>query len=167
MAKISKGYSLDHAYGFYKKSVAKKAQKFKISKKEYKEICKEYISTIIDIMLLEGQTIPLPYGLGDLRIRRSLTIPEFGLAKSDRKLKIDWKSTNELWKSNPELKEQKQFVYHLNDHSDGWYAVWHWTKFNMRLKGKRVYSFDPCWSNKRRLAKIMQEPKAYSRYFTN
>lgn len=166
MAKVTKGYSLDNAYRSYCKTVAKKAQKFKISRKEYKDICKEYIKVIVNLMLEKGQTIKLPYGLGELKIRRSLTIPEFGLAKSDRKLKIDWFNTNKLWKDNPELRKV-QYVYYLNEHSDGWYAVWHWTKFNTRIKGRRSYSFEPCWTNKRRLAKLMQQSKHYTKYFTN
>jgi hypothetical protein len=166
MPQVNEGYSLDHSYRAYCKTVAKKAQKFKISKKEYRDICKEFINSIVDTALNNGQSIPLPYGLGDLRIRRSLTIPPQGLEKANRELKIDWLETNKLWKEHPELKEKKQFVYFLNDHSDGWYAVWHWSKFNIRIKGKRAYSFEPCWTNKRRLAKLMKQPKWYQRYFT-
>lgn len=166
MPQVKEGYSLDHSYRFYRKSVAKKAQKFKISKKEYKDICAKYIEIIVNKILNEGQSIPLPYGLGQLWIRRSLTIPEFGLAKSDRELKIDWNATNKLWKENPELKPNQK-VYFLNEHSDGWYAVWHWTKYKMRIKGNRSYSFEPSWTNKRTLAKLMQQPKYYQRYFPN
>lgn len=167
MPQVNKGYSLDHSYRFYNKSVAKKAQKFKISRREYKDICAEYINTIVNMMLEQGQTISLPYGLGNLFIRRSLTIPEMGLEKGNRKLKIDWKGTKDLWNTNPELKELKQKVYHLNEHSDGWYAVWHWTKYNVKIKGQRSYSFEPTWTNARRLAKLMYVPKWYQRYFTN
>lgn len=166
MPQVKEGYSLSHAYRFYKKNVAKKAQKFKIGEKEYKEISKEYINTIVDLMLEKGQVITLPYGLGDLKIRRSLTIPEFGLSNSDRDLKIDWFSTNKLWRENPELKK-KQYVYFLNEHSDGWYAVWHWVKFNIKIKGRRSYSFDPTWTNRRRLTQLMRIPKWYQRYLTN
>jgi nucleoid DNA-binding protein len=167
MPQVKQGYSLDHAYRSYIKSVSKKSVKFKISKKEYREICKEYIDTIVDLMLEKGETIKLPYGLGDLKIRRSLTIPEFGMTPETKKrMKIDWFNTKKLWKEHPELKEKKQFIYHLNEHSDGWYAVYHWTKFNIKIKGRRSYSFDPAWTNARRLSKLMQQPKYYTRFFT-
>jgi hypothetical protein len=164
MPQVSKGYSLHHAYLNYSKSTRNKAQKFKVGPKKYKEIAQEYLKTIVDLILEDSKEVKLPYNMGEIRIKRSMTSYEMADDNS-YKMKVDWKATKELWKTCDECRERKQRVYHLNEHSDGWYSRWFWSKQNVNIKNQSAYSFDPSFTNRRRLAKIMKTDGGYKRYF--
>jgi hypothetical protein len=101
--------------------------------------------------LLEGGEVKLPF-LGLFKIvkkKRDLT-----------KLKPNWKSTKELWEKNPQAKKDKKLVFHLNEHSKGYYYKFYWKKG--KIQNVSVYSFIPVRSAQRSLASlILNENKDY------
>lgn len=61
-------------------------------------------------------------------------------------LKVDYK----------EWKESGLVTYHLNEHSNEYYAYCHWKRIHVKLKNKKSYCFRLSRDNKRRLAQEMR-----------
>ena len=142
MPDVSKGDSLSHAFVFYKDK-----HKSNVSKKEYRDICCAFNKKIVDVALT-GRVVKLPFRMGEIWIK---------------KIKTNW--------DNPpidlnESKKQGKTIYHLNMHSDGWWARWYWTRTNSRISNVTYYSFDATRDNSRAVAKIMKTPGGYKRFFS-
>jgi hypothetical protein len=159
MAKVSKGYSLTHAYKRYRernknrKMVYDSSSKeyvdiYKVSAKEYRDICKSFNDLLVD-EVLTGRAVKLPHSVGML----------WG-----KKFKMNWNKPpidlNESKKTG-----WKQIIYHLNEHSDGWCAMWKWSKRNNLITNLQYYSFFPTWTNSNKMSKILKEEGGYRRFF--
>ena len=138
--------TLTHAYKFYKAKYKKEFGR-KISSKEYKDVCYAFNQKVSQ-GALDGKLMYLPFSMGSLRIKRKEVNYE--------KPAIDWKAT----------KDEGKVLYHMNHHSDGWRAVWKWSKMNNLIANLVVYSFTASRDNKRAVAKIMKQKNEYRRYFT-
>ena len=73
--------------------------KYKIDKITFKEICIRFNELVAD-RIMDGYTYSLPYGLGDIRIRKN--------KQKREKRAINYKASKVCGKR----------VYHNNDHSD-------------------------------------------------
>jgi nucleoid DNA-binding protein len=118
---------------------------------DFKKIATTFFKEFLDY-LLEGHECKLPSGLGLFKIikkKRDLT-----------KLRPNWVETKKLWETNPDAKLSKKIVYHLNEHSKGYYYKFYWKKG--RVSNISVYSFIPVRSAKRSLAScILNDNKDY------
>ena len=104
--------------------------------------------------ILDNNEFKIPSRLGSIRIKAFKT--------STKELRPDWAATTKLWDECSECKEKKQLVYHLNEHSDGWYNKWYWSKKTAIFANKKVYSFTPSRRNKREIARLVKtENKRY------
>lgn len=114
------------------KNYKKRYPETNLSRKEYAEILEEYMKEARDY-ILDGGEFKIPYRLGTLRTIK---------VKGDlNKLKVDWGETNKLWARDEEARENKQLVYHLNEHSGGDYYKIHWVKG--KVKNISAVSFLP------------------------
>ena len=59
-----KGYSLDHAYKFYKEKHGNK-----VDRKKYRDICYEFNKLLVDDVI-EGKIVKLPHRLGSLWVKK-------------------------------------------------------------------------------------------------
>lgn len=141
MASVKKGYSLTHAYKAFKEKHGNL-----VTLTEYRKICVEFNKRIVS-NALTGRVVKLPYGIGDFWIK---------------KIQTDWEKPR---LDLNETKIQGKKVYHLNEHSDGWWARWYWTK-NHRIPNMKLYSFQPTRGNSRAVAKIMKQPEGHKRFFS-
>jgi len=147
MPEITKGYSLSHAFKFYKKKHYKRGDKYEINKDLYRKICCDFNKEIVQLSL-KGKLVALPHSIGRLWCK---------------KFKINW--------NNPPVdlnasKKAGKTVFHLNDHSDNWCVRWAWTKRNNLIANLIFYSFKPTRTNSRELAKIMKVEGGYKRFFS-
>lgn len=147
MPKVSKGYSLDHAYGFYKKKHFDKGDAYEVDKATYRKICYAFNKKVID-KALTGSLVKLPHSMGCIWCK---------------KFKINWeKPPIDL----NETRKKGKVVYHLNEHSNGWCARWTWSKRNNLIANLIYYSFKPTRSNSRKLSNVMQQPEGHKTFFS-
>jgi hypothetical protein len=139
--------STKDAYGTYMKECNSEP----LSYKEFSKIAITFFQKFLKY-LLDGNECKLPAGLGLFKIvkkKRELT-----------KLRPDWKATKELWAKSADAKAAKKIVYHLNEHTKGYYYKFYWKKG--RVSNVSVYSFIPVRSAKRSLAScILNDNKDY------
>jgi hypothetical protein len=64
----------------------------------------------------EGDIITFPRNLGAVQVKEGKT--PYGTEH----MRIDWVSTKKFWKENPEAKQNKQFLYFDNLHTEGRYV---------------------------------------------
>jgi len=135
------------AYKYYKKESVRNTMEYK----EYSRIAFLFFKEIL-LHLLDGGEVKFPGGLG-----------LFKIVKKPRRfdnLRVDWKSTKDMWEKNPKTKENKKLVYHLNDHTRGYYYRFFWSKGI--VTNISAYSFVPVRKAQRDLAsRIKKEKKDY------
>lgn len=142
MAEVSKGYSLSHAYKFYKDKHGGD-----VDKDTYRQVCYAFNKMVIDDAL-EGKMVKLPHRMGSIWVKKYKVDPD--------KPYVDLN----------ESKKAGKVIYHLNFHSDGFQARWAWSKRNNLVTNMIYYSFHATRANSRALAKVMKEPNGHKRYFT-
>lgn len=158
-AKITKDYITEDLYEYYKSSAKdpvdyKTFQKFLFTKGDNEGVIKKITNRI----LYRAYVMSTPIGNifvkkykpkikfkpnGDLDIRKS-------------HIRVDWGNTLKLWKSDPEAKEEKRKVYHLNKHSHGYLYKFVWDKKGKLFKNKIVYRFKPVRKLDRELKDILK-----------
>lgn len=132
-------YSNKDFYKLYKEKY--KGRDYNIPFGKYSELLNQCNQRLSEMIIEDGFDFNIPFRLGRVRIR---------IKKMNFKyLKPDWKATKELWKEDKEAKENKQLVFHLNDHSDNYRAEWFYDKRTANYKNKSVYEFIATRKNKR------------------
>jgi hypothetical protein len=140
----------------------------------YKQIAKEPIADLKDYTSLTGEyneflvesarkghKVALPFRLGSLEIegkKQKASISENGEIKG---LAPDWQRTKQLWQNNPEAAAKKQLVYHSNSHSGKMRYKYLWSKKNVLVANKTLYSLVLTRANKRALAREIKNGKEY------
>jgi hypothetical protein len=147
MAQVKEGYSLTHAFKFFKEKHKARGKAYNIDRQTYRNICKDFNQLVVN-EVLSGKGVKLPHNMGMLWVK---------------KFKINWE--NPPVDLNASKKAGKK-ILHLNHHSDGWCAGWKWSKRNQTISNLIYYSFKPVWGNSRRVAKIMKEEDGHKRFFT-
>lgn len=140
-------YNTIDIYRDYKSEVKEKDIKFKITAKQHKDICHEYNKLLADEILNHSQIVKLPFRLGEIGIRKRKMSYKF--------LKLDFDHFNKTGEK----------TYHLNLHSNEWFARWHWKKKNCLVPNKGYYSFTAADTLKKALAKIMKTPGGHTRFY--
>lgn len=90
--------------------------------------------------ILDGFRFEMPYSLGILRITKKKS-------PGMKRVKVDFAATKKYGKP----------VYHLNEHSDGFYYRFSWIKG--KVKNIRLYSFQPLRIYKRDLASAIKNDR--------
>lgn len=133
------------------KNYKKQYPNSELTRKEYSKILEKFFEVAKDY-ILDGKEFKIPHRMGYLRVIK---------VKGDlKKLKVDWKATNELWKRDEECRENKKLVYHLNEHSGGDYYRVFWKRG--KVKNISAVTFLPIRSLKSAIAaKVKKENKDY------
>lgn len=130
-----------------------KPKKEGIQPKLFTDIAKAMNNKIVT-KLLEGHEITVPY-LGTFLI--------WGDTKPRRI--VNWKATWEMWERRPDLKEKKQLVVYLNDHTEGIIYRIAWVQSRINNSLQRAYRFYPAESFRKMLYdRIMAGQKYKSKY---
>lgn len=106
--------------------------------------------------VLQGHEVTLPSRLGTLSVigRKQRVRIEDGEIVG---LAPDWVKTKILWDSDPEAKKSKQLLYHTNPHSDGVRYKYTWSKKNVLVENKTLYSLRLTRCNKRALSSLIKQ----------
>jgi len=128
-------YRFKHIYEFYKGATVKGMQ---LDYKTFVKVCSEYNKGLMDKVLVEAKEVKFHVRTGYLRIRKKKTLTKV--------LKIDWAMTK--------LHNIKMF--HLNEHRDGFNYRFYWRKTTSNIKNRTLYTFIPCRTAKRTLARILK-----------
>lgn len=143
----NKNYVCSHMFLSYAAQV--KTPAFKVTYKQYSKICDSFNAALAK-SILEGAEHRLPFGMGGLGIRkRKMNHGVHGIFP-----KIDFNATRIAGVR----------VFHLNEHSDEWWARWHWTKRRLRHPTCAYYCFRPSRANRAMLAERMRKPGYWKRY---
>ena len=114
----------------------------------------------------DGEEITLPARLGTLCVIGRKTKFRIGEDGKPKNLAPDWVSTKKLWDSNEKAKEEKKLLYHLNLHTNGTIYKYLWSKRNMIVENKIVYSLKMTRANKRAVNKLILQGKQYTTKFS-
>lgn len=148
-------FGLTDSYSVYKKLDISK----KVKKSLYLLIIKDFMLFIRHTLIRTGE-VTLPHKCGLLRVEGHKTIIRFN-EKGELQNKIDYGATNKLWAEDPEAKAKRIHVYHLNEHSNGYYYTIRWSKYKMPLKNKNNYVFKGCRTLNRQISKAITNQKEY------
>lgn len=143
------------SYNYYK-SKADNPQ----DSKTYLRVISEFMTFIMD-RVFEGYEVHLPARLGVFSIVGKKIRPKINSEGEIDNLAPDWVATKKLWESNPEARENKQLVYHFNEHSEGIRYKLLWSKLNVNVKNKSAYTFKLSRANKRKINSLISEGKEY------
>lgn len=137
-----------------------------LTKSEHRDIISCINEEISDYLINTGNPFKLGHGLGELQIKKKFPAPpmlnEDGTFRI--RIPIDWAATNKLWKENPEAKENKKLIRHLNSHTNGFTAklTWSNTKYMALYE---CWDFEAGRDFNRKLGKILKTvPDSIDRY---
>jgi hypothetical protein len=114
--------------------------------KEYKEVCSLFNKKLSDRLIDEGVKFNLPYRVGELSVSKNKMKYE--------KLHFDY----------PEWKRSGVKSYHINEHSDNYYAFIRWNKGKAVIHNKYFYGFKFTRANNRRVASVMKKENGHQIY---
>lgn len=164
MAKYTTDFGIGDAYKHYKEEHGNVQN---INNSVFSSICKEFYASVSEAIIYQAFDFKLPFRLGRLRVRKykpKLSFKEDGsLNKS--KLRPDWAATKALWAEDEKAKENKQLVYHMNEHSNGYQHRWFWEKRTSNIPNHSAYCFIPSRNNKRTLAAAIKNENIEVDYF--
>ncbi len=111
----------------------------------FKTILEDYLKQVTDFIFEETGIFLLPMRLGEIKVeKKKMNISTLLKYKN---LQLDYKIYNETGKK----------VYHLNEHRRGYRYKIKWDKSRSGpIKNKKIYSFIPTRTSKRRLAWILK-----------
>lgn len=127
--------------------------------KTYLDICYKFNKFVVG-KVLEGHTVVFPSRLGKLSVVGKKVTPRV-VDGEIKGLAPDWVGTKALWDRNPQARENKQLVYHFNEHTDNVRYKFIWSKNRVLVTNKTAYSLKLTRTNKRKLSSLIKEGKEY------
>lgn len=135
--------NLRESYKLYKTTVENP-----VDIKTYLGLAAEYNQFLID-KVLEGKEVTLPSRMGTLSILGKKQQIKYDKEGKITGLAPDWVETKKLWERDPVAKETKKLLYHTNDHTDNVRYKYLWSKKNVLVENKTLYSLRLTRTNKR------------------
>jgi|JI9StandDraft_1071089.scaffolds.fasta_scaffold55658_2 hypothetical protein len=111
-------------------------EKNKIPKEKYIAVLKDFFATVAKKVIVDRKQVEFPHALGTHRIQKV----KQNMSKTPR---IDFNKS----------KIYGTRIYHLNNHSSGFYFKWRWNKYPSVVKNKKMYIFELTKKNALLLAK--------------
>jgi hypothetical protein len=143
--------NLRDSYKLYKETVEKPTDI-----QTYLRLAADYNKFLIN-KVQEGKEVTLPSRMGTLSIvgrKQTIRFDEEGKIKG---MAPDWVKTKQLWETNLQAKEEKKLLYHINSHTDGVRYKYLWSKKNVLVENKTLYSLRLTRTNKRAVhSKILE-----------
>jgi hypothetical protein len=118
----------------------------------YLKLAADYNKFLLD-KVLAGKEVTLPSRMGTLSIIGRQEKIRFSDRGEVQGLAPDWVKTKQLWESNPQAKEDKKRVFHINTATDGVRYKYLWSKKNVLVENKTLYSLRLTRTNKRAVHK--------------
>lgn len=143
----------DDVFRFYKTISAKP-----VSKEVFMNLWTEYLDWGFTENVFKGRVFKLPY-IGDITLRKKkISLKEKDGKIDKRYLKVDYKKTKELWEANPQAKEEKKLIFHLNQHTGGYYyRIYLDKKYARKVANMRYFKLVFVRKWKRMISKLLQD----------
>jgi len=154
-SRIREKYGIRDAYGDYRFKVDNP-----VSLDMYIEIASGFFKFLVQSML-DGLHVKLPSKMGDIFVVGKKTKMKIGEDGEIKGFAPDWKETKKLWERCEECRLRKQFVYHLNEATNGVRYRLHWSKKVAMAENKSLYSLQFTRSNRRTASANIQGGKEY------
>lgn len=142
----------------YKKFKKEHPEYKKLTFEQFKKVIRTYNTMIMEYVLETGKEFKLPFGFGTLTINKKKQTVFF--EKDGKKriiLAVDWKTTKQLWKDDPESAQIKKLVYLTNPHSEGYRFKWIWFPKSARFTMSELWTFQPSRKSSRTLAQKLKD----------
>lgn len=138
--KFTADYGMTDAYKFYNQHYNNDHE---ITQREYSLIFKEVMERMMFKIIFESFEMKLPSDVGNLRIKKTPIKIRFNEDGSlcTKGLRVDWKSTKDLWSIDAEAKEKKQLIFHFNEHTDRYNLKFYYDKRTSTMKNQTAYQF--------------------------
>lgn len=147
-------YGIRDTYVLYKENSYKP-----VSINLYLEIVQLFLKYLVSLAF-QGEEVKLPARMGVILIQGRKSKAKVQ-GDTIRGLAPDWKETKKLWSECGKCKENKQLVFHLNEHSMGVRYKFFWSKKNVLAENKTLYALQLTRTNKRNVKNLIQEGKEY------
>lgn len=134
----------------------KKLYKNPIDKKQYLALTAEYNKFLMS-KVLAGKEVTLPSRMGTLSVVGRVSKVRLDEDGNIIGLAPDWVKTKELWENNPQAKKEKKRIFHTNAHTDNVRYKFLWSKKNVLVENKTLYSLRMTRTNKRAVHKSILE----------
>lgn len=147
--------NLISSYKYYRKTI-----KGSEDRKTYLDIVGKFMLFLMD-KVFEGFEVKLPAKMGSFYIvgrRVKPSIDENGEIKG---VAPNWAETKKLWDNNEEAKKSKTLVYCFNERTNGIKYKLIWSRRNVNLVNKMIYSFRLSRTHKRRINELVTSGKEY------
>jgi len=159
----------DEMYRYYNSILGdvEKKNGFKVPKRTYTKILKEFNKWISNKIIYNPKGVVLPYKLGRLQIMKyktPLIIKKDGTLFK-KHIPVNWNETLALWDRDEDAKNKKMLVRQLNDHTDGYTYEWKWNKSCSNVTNHKVYFFKPTRTNKLLLKKELTKEEIEVDYY--
>ena len=151
--KIAPGYGIPDYYKYYKENY-----KNPVDSKKYNKVISEVHKAVVDAVLNKNLEYYFKFMSFSLVVRKTKKVPKIKDGKLVNTMPINYKETLELWRSNPEAKENKVLIRHLNYHT---------SRYVFRIKllkaghqyymNKIYYRFKACRAFQRSLAQRIND----------
>lgn len=156
-----KTYTITTSYTHYSKKIRETPfAKQVFNKRVYTDVMKDFLAYLGDTLIETGKVV-LPKKMGNIEIEGSPQKISYDEEGHLRGLSVDWKATRELWKEDEEAGKNKQYIYHLNENTNGIKYKIKWFKTKMFALNKAHYNFIMNRSIKRRVAAAIKSGKEY------
>ena len=121
--------------------------KYNLTKKEFKEICKVFNNILMRTIVDTGFEYKLPHRLGSISVRK----------KKSKGGAIDF----------AHYKKTGDIIKHTNKHSGGYHAAFYWSRRSPQaiFANKFIYKFFPVRFYKKYLADAIRERNTINKYF--
>jgi hypothetical protein len=155
-----------HMYKRYIRHLTPKEIKegYALSQTEINSAVHEVNRRIMEVIIKENLHFLMPYNLGKISVMMKKMDPITKMDDGKINRPINWKETNKLWADRPEL-HGKNFIYHTNNHTGGYIAMFKWVKRTGYLKNALSYGFDAVKDASRMVAKELQNPFSKVDYY--
>lgn len=141
--KVQNPYTIKEIYPFYIKEIGTSGLYY-IDQIEYCNIVYDFYKRIMDAIIRENVEFKMPYGIGELRVHKTkIKLNRLNV------LSVDWVNTVDVGK----------YVYHLNEHTNGFKYFFHWVKKRKKIKNLFYYKLVMTRENKRLLARLIKTGK--------
>lgn len=155
MKKIEKAYEMKLGYRHYREHCGMIAYDYPT----YKKIVSLFLKYAVDTIVDKG-VFALPVNFGKIEITGSKPKAKFR-EDGSLKLKIDFNRTMEMWKSDPEAKKARKYVYFFNENTNGYVYKISWRTEKSLITARKMFTFKPSNTIKEKLAKNLKEGKEY------
>jgi hypothetical protein len=159
-------HKIQDSYGSYSLNAKKKL----IKRTDYSKVVQKVFLEIINKMTETGYNFIMPFALGSIyiqkrRIKIDTSKDEHHFRHSIRRHPVNRLATKKLWETNPEAKARKQLVRFTNEHTEGYYFKYKWTK-TRAVKGITMWKFSPSIVvAKKKLGKVIKSGKNINEYY--